>query len=51
LVDGVVIDSFTNQSVFPTHPMYLMANTWWPSWMNGNADAADNFAYYDWIQL
>ncbi|MEI6574579.1 MAG: glycoside hydrolase family 16 protein [Bacteroidota bacterium] len=50
VVDGLVKDTMTSQSVFPTHPMYLMANTWWPSWMNGKVDSADKYACYDWIQ-
>ena len=34
LVDGVVMQEF-RKSIPSRNPMYVMANTWWPTWLSG----------------
>jgi beta-glucanase (GH16 family) len=35
--------------VVPTSDMYLMANAWWPTWLEGKRSRKTVYATYDWI--
>lgn len=51
-IDGILKDRVTDQAYFPSHPMYLFINTWWPNWPgweNYTSAPVDRFAEYHFI--
>lgn len=44
-VDGNVLQTFTRK--LPTHPMLIMSNAWWPTWLSGTSTGGT--LSIDWI--
>jgi len=47
-VDGVTRAEFTDG--IPSSAMYVMANAWWPVWLDGPTPSEDRTSDYDWIR-
>lgn len=47
-VDGVLIQEFTQG--LPSSAMHVMANVWWPTWLEGPQPLQDQAALIDWIR-
>lgn len=45
LVDGVMMQRWTTR--LPRDPMYVMANSWWPTWLSGPVPEADRWLSID----
>jgi beta-glucanase (GH16 family) len=49
LVDGSVVQTWSNG--ITKSAMYLFVNSWFPSWLAGQAPTTDRYTYVDWIEF